>query len=230
MSTSGNANDSHLSSSSTEPRAAPASDTDRVKHSSGDRGFPAPGSQAHGSQVPLHHPGWVSRRNDLRVPEPSPDCGASEDRIEGGQLTYASLDAPGTTDAPLQDPRNFPCPQAIPLQPVVQASSHRLVSAATEGHEVNPDAITPGRHGTLASSAAEMLRHERYLQQCAANGADHPDLGGNCVYAEQSQSVMLPLLPNQPSLEDLTQLLNYSFLSHASFHPLELQVDETMLT
>ncbi|XP_038642801.1 uncharacterized protein cntrob isoform X2 [Scyliorhinus canicula] len=227
MSTSGTANDSRLSSSSTVPHAVPASDTDRLKHSSVDRGFSEPGRQAHGSQVQLHHSGWVNQRNDLRVPEPSPDCEASEDRIECGQLTYASLDAPGTTDAPLQDPRSFPCPQAIPLQPVVQASSRPLVSAATKGHKVNPDAITPGRHGTLPSSAAEMLKHERYLQQCLSHGADHPQPSGNSVYAEQSQSVMLPLLP---SLEDLTQLLNYSFLSHASFHPLQLQVDETMLT
>ncbi|XP_055486938.1 uncharacterized protein LOC129694249 [Leucoraja erinacea] len=44
----------------------------------------------------------------------------------------------------------------------------------------------------------------------------------------QSQRAMPPLPANTHRVEDLSQILNYSFLSHASFQPLEPQVDETV--
>ncbi|XP_041034969.1 uncharacterized protein cntrob [Carcharodon carcharias] len=231
MSTSGTTNDSHLSSSSTVPYTVSALDTNRLRHSSGSQ---APDSQTHGNLVKLQHSDWVSQRSDLRLPELAPDCGVCEDRIETGQLPYANQEARKLVDVSLQDTRNFHFAQAIPLQPVVQASSHRQVSMATKDQEVNADPNIPSRHSTLASNATEtldpLLKHEHHLQQCTSHCSDHPQLAGSSVYSEQSQPVMLPLLPNRPSLEDLSQLLNYSFLSHASFHPLELQVDETMMT
>ncbi|XP_032872941.1 centrobin isoform X2 [Amblyraja radiata] len=44
----------------------------------------------------------------------------------------------------------------------------------------------------------------------------------------QSQRPMPPLPANTHRVEDLSQILNYSFLSHASFQPLEPQVDEAV--
>ncbi|XP_078063735.1 uncharacterized protein cntrob isoform X2 [Mustelus asterias] len=218
MATSGSANDPHPSSSSGLPHADPG----RLHHSSGDGVSLASGSQARGKLVELRHSGWLSQRSDLRLPALPPDGGAPEDRIECGQLPYANPDARQAVEVPLPGARHFHGPQAIPLQPVLQASSHRPAPAAvTKGYDAN----VPSGHETLASDAAEILKHERYLQQCE-------QLTGHSVSSEQGQghSVMFPLLPNQPSLEDLSQLLNYSFLSHASFQPLDLQTEETMLT
>ncbi|XP_067880078.1 centrobin [Heterodontus francisci] len=238
------ATDSDLSSSSTVPYTVPASDTDRPKHSSDARGSRAPGTQAHGNLVKLHPselPGWVSQRNDLRLRELAPDCKVSGDGFESGQLPYAHREARETVGVSAQDGCNFhgSFPQAIPLQPVVQAFSQRLASVAAKDQEFNPQANVPSSHCTVGSNAAETLnpplKHEHYLQQadkCTSHCGNHPPVARSFLYSEQSQnqSVMLPLLPNRPSLEDLSQLLNYSFLSHASFHPLEPQVDETMMT
>ncbi|XP_072114531.1 uncharacterized protein cntrob isoform X2 [Mobula birostris] len=55
-------------------------------------------------------------------------------------------------------------------------------------------------------------------------GAEHPSV----TVSLQDQQPMKRLLPNPPSVEHLSHLLNYSFLSHNSFQPLEPQMDETI--
>ncbi|XP_067828285.1 centrobin [Heptranchias perlo] len=231
---------SDLSSSSIVPYADPASETEQLKHPSDSRGPWAPGNQPHRNLVKLHHSeqqGWVSQRTDHRLHELARDRQVSGDGIECGQLPFKAQE---NVNISVRNSRNLhgSFPQAIPLQPMVQSSSQGLAPVASKDQEVNPHSNVSSRHSTLCRNSTETLNprlkrehHLHHADKCAPRW-DQPQPAGHSSAAGQShnQSLMLPLLPNSHSLDDLSQLLNYSFLSHASFYPLEPQVDETMMT
>ncbi|XP_060710499.1 centrobin isoform X2 [Hemiscyllium ocellatum] len=229
-------NNLDLSSSSTVPYPVPTSDTDWLKHSSESRDTHASGAQVHKNLVKLQHSACVSQREESHFSTLAPDCKFQGDRIEGGRPSYTNREACVFVDNSTLDVHSFhgSFPQGVPLQPVVQAPSHQL---AAKDPESKPCPNNLSRHRTLASTAAEtlkpLMKGGGYPQQGGPpHCGDQPPLSGNLCFSEQSQnqSVMLPLLPYHPSMEDLSQLLNYSFLSHGSFQPLEPQVDETMVT
>ncbi|XP_043539410.1 centrobin isoform X2 [Chiloscyllium plagiosum] len=231
-------NNSDLSSSSTVPYPVPTSDTDWLKHSSESRDTHASGAQVHKNLVKLQNSTCVSQREESHFSTLAPDCKVQGDRIEGGRPSYTNREACVFVDNSTLDGHSFhgSFPQGVPLQPVVQAPSHQLASMAAKDQESDPCPNNLSRHHTLASTAAEtlkpLMKGGGYPQQGPPHCGDQPPLSGNLCFSEQSQnqSMMLPLLPYHPSLEDLSQLLNYSFLSHGSFQPLEPQVDETMVT
>ncbi|XP_059498524.1 centrobin isoform X2 [Stegostoma tigrinum] len=233
------ANESDLSSSSTLPYPVPTSDTVQLKHSSDGRDTQQSGTQAHGNLVKLQHSAWVGQWEESQFANSALDCKVRGDGIEVGQPHHASGEPCVFMDNSTSDVQSFhgSIPQAIPLQPVALAPSHQLAPMAAKDQESDLHPNNLGRHHTLASTAAETLKPLMkggggYLQQGLSHSSNQPPLCGNSWFSEQSQnqSAMLPLLPYQPSMEDLSQLLNYSFLSHGSFQPLEPQVDETMVT
>ncbi|XP_072447693.1 uncharacterized protein cntrob isoform X3 [Chiloscyllium punctatum] len=231
-------NNSDLSSSSTVPYPVPTSDTDWLKHSSESRDTHASGVQVHKNLVKLQHSACVSQREESHFSTLAPDCKVQGDRIEGGRPSYTNRETCVFVDNSTLDDHSFhgSFPQGVPLQPVVQAPSHQLASMAAKDQESDPCPNNLSRHRTLASTAAEtlkpLMKGGGYPQQGPLHCGDQPPLSGNLCFSEQNQnqSMMLPLLPYHPSMEDLSQLLNYSFLSHGSFQPLEPQVDETMVT
>ncbi|XP_072905057.1 centrobin isoform X2 [Hemitrygon akajei] len=87
-----------------------------------------------------------------------------------------------------------------------------------------PRAIPLQPIAKLVPTAAMDQTTEPCLQGDNHGGAEHPSV----MISMQDQQPVKQLLPNPPSVEHLSHLLNYSFLSHNSFQPLEPQVDETV--
>uniref|UniRef100_UPI00398EC87F centrobin n=1 Tax=Pristiophorus japonicus TaxID=55135 RepID=UPI00398EC87F len=198
--------DCDLSSSSGVPFAVPASETSRLEPSFDGGGGPrAPGNLV--KLGPPEQPAWAGRPRC----EPPPDRALSGGGTDSGPLPAGHRESADLcAQAACRPLASFP--QAIPLQPAVQASTRRAVTADwTTGRCVAAEAPRPASK-----------REHRPQPQPADPWASS--------YAGQShnQSAMFPLLTDTRSLDELSQLLNYSFLSHASFHPLEPQADETM--
>ncbi|XP_059831171.1 centrobin isoform X2 [Hypanus sabinus] len=87
-----------------------------------------------------------------------------------------------------------------------------------------PRAIPLQPVAKLVPTAAMDQTTEPCLQGDNHGEAEHPSV----TISLQDQQPVKQLLPNPPSVEHLSHLLNYSFLSHNSFQPLEPQVDETI--
>ncbi|XP_051900747.1 uncharacterized protein cntrob [Pristis pectinata] len=177
----------------------PALETDRLKLSSSGQG-PADSFATHRSEQLFRDVQGI----DPRARGLIPDHRASGERIEDGEL-------PETQDA--RNP-NACFPRAIPLQPIVQ-----LVPTATVDQAVNP----PSRHASVDWNHGAVMEPRLKGDDCVSGSERLP-----VTASSQDQRPMLPLLPNPHCLEDLSHFLNYSFLSHASFQPLEPQMDETI--
>ncbi|XP_078284019.1 centrobin isoform X2 [Rhinoraja longicauda] len=187
-------------------------------------------------QPPALHQGLVPVYQELNrsLPAPGPQCGTDSDlswcsgppALEGHWLKHPPSSCPAPVGGdPLRPPLVRDAPGVDP-RPRGQMPDHQAPGGGPESGRP-PESRDPRAGFPRAIPLQPVVQSSRPPEpRCA--GGDAERLASAVDRQGQSQRAMPPLLSNTHRMEDLSQILNYSFLSHASFQPLEPQVDETI--